>query len=72
MKIKTIVLATRNSHKTKELAAMLGNQFDVKNLRDFSGAPGTVEDAPTFAGNATKKSVNLARWLGSSRIAGED
>src|SRR5688572_13631787 len=72
MKIKTIVLATRNDHKTRELASMLGNQLEVKNLREFQNIPHTVEDAPTFAGNATKKAVELARWLANSRLARED
>jgi XTP/dITP diphosphohydrolase len=67
MKIKTIVLATRNSHKTRELASMLGKTFEVRNLRDFQNTPETIEDASTFAGNATKKAVTLARWLATSR-----
>ena len=50
MKIKTIILATRNAHKTSELRQMLGNSFEIKNLRDFKNVPETVEDAPTFAG----------------------
>ena len=32
-------------------------------LRDFPDAPGVEEDAPTFAGNASKKSRELAVWL---------
>src|SRR5205085_7812054 len=28
--------------------------------------PETIEDAPTFAANATKKAVNLAHWLANS------
>ncbi|HUS34009.1 MAG TPA: non-canonical purine NTP pyrophosphatase [Verrucomicrobiae bacterium] len=72
MKIKTIVLATRNAHKTAELSVMLGKNFEVRNLQEFSNAPETIEDAPTFAGNATKKAVALARWLSESRLARED
>ena len=72
MRIKTIVLATRNDHKTSELAALLGSQLEVRNLRDFQGIPQTVEDAPTFAGNATKKAVELAHWLANSRLAREN
>jgi XTP/dITP diphosphohydrolase len=72
MKIKTIILATRNAHKTAELRQMLGNSLDIKNLHDFKNVPETIEDAPTFAGNATKKAVTLARWLGNSRAVRED
>ena len=66
MIIHTIVLATRNAHKTAELAAMLRSNFEIKNLREFAAIPETIEDAPTFAGNATKKAVALAHWLGAS------
>jgi XTP/dITP diphosphohydrolase len=72
MKIKTIVLASRNAHKAAEISAILGNKFQITNLRDFKGAPETVEDAPTFPGNATKKAVELARWLSSVREIGDD
>jgi len=66
MTINRIVLATRNAHKTAELATMLGSNFRISNLRDFSEVPETIEDAPTFAGNATKKAVTLARYLSNS------
>lgn len=72
MKINTIVLATRNAHKTAELSAMLGKNIAVRNLHEFSNAPETIEDAATFAGNATKKAVGLARWLADSRVAREN
>lgn len=62
----TLLIATRNLHKVGEIRAILGNQFDYLTLNDFSGAPKVVEDAGTFAGNATKKAVELARWLGST------
>lgn len=45
---------------------MLGSQFEIRNLRDYQNAPETIEDAATFAGNATKKAVTLARWLANS------
>jgi XTP/dITP diphosphohydrolase len=36
-------------------------------LSYFPGAPAVIEDASTFAGNATKKAVELAQWLVSGR-----
>src|SRR5215469_16595815 len=63
----TLLIATRNLHKVGEIRAILGDQFDYLTLNDFPGAPKVVEDAPTFAGNATKKAVELARWLVSTR-----
>lgn len=64
MKITSLIIATRNVHKTEELAAMLGNRFQIRNLRDFSGAPEAVESAGTFVGNATIKAVILANFVG--------
>ena len=59
----TLVIATRNAHKVSEIKAMLGANFICASLNEFPGAPGIVENANTFAGNATKKAVELARWL---------
>lgn len=59
----TLLLATRNPHKVREMQAILGESFRLLTLDDFPGAPQIVEDAPTFAGNAIKKAVGLAQWL---------
>lgn len=66
----TLIIATRNRHKVEEIRAMLGEGFRVLTLDDFPGAPAVVEDAPTFAGNATKKAVELARWISSQASSG--
>ncbi|MBI3192709.1 MAG: non-canonical purine NTP pyrophosphatase [Pedosphaera parvula] len=60
----TLVIATRNRHKVGEIQAILGDGFRCLTLNDFPNAPQVVEDAPTFAGNAAKKAVALAEWLG--------
>jgi XTP/dITP diphosphohydrolase len=59
----TLLIATRNAHKVGEIQAILGAPFQFLTLNDFPAAPKVVEDADTFAGNATKKAVELARWL---------
>jgi XTP/dITP diphosphohydrolase len=59
----TLLIATRNAHKVEEIRAILGDAFQFLTLNDFPGAPKVVEDADTFAGNATKKAVELANWL---------
>lgn len=59
----TLILATRNAHKAAEIQTILGFGFVCKTLADFPNAPAVVEDAPTFEGNATKKGVELARWI---------
>ena len=59
----TLLIATRNAHKVAEIRAILGAQFQFLTLADFPAAPKIIEDADTFAGNATKKAAELARWL---------
>ena len=71
----TLLIATRNAHKVGEIRAILGEGFRFLTLNDFPAAPEVVEDVGTFAGNATKKAVELARWLGErqnpeSKLAG--
>jgi XTP/dITP diphosphohydrolase len=57
------VLATGNAHKVGEIRAILSDNFRYLALKDFPGAPKTVEDANSFAGNATKKALELANWI---------
>ena len=63
----TLLIATRNAHKTGEIRAILGGRFQFLTLNDFPSAPEIVEDADTFVGNATKKAVELAKWLARIR-----
>jgi XTP/dITP diphosphohydrolase len=65
----TLVIATRNAHKAGEIRAILPDRFRFLTLTDFPDAPAVVEDAATFAGNATKKAVELARWLAKGGAA---
>jgi XTP/dITP diphosphohydrolase len=59
----TLLLATRNAHKVEEIRAISGSQFQFFTLNDFPGAPPVVENADTFAGNAIKKAIEVAKWL---------
>ncbi len=59
----TLLLATRNAHKAREIQAILGDGFRCLTLNDLPGAPAVHEDADTFAGNAAKKAVELANWV---------
>jgi XTP/dITP diphosphohydrolase len=63
VRVTTIVIATRNAHKVDEIRAILGSGYQILTLNDFPDPPKIVEDADTFDGNATKKAVELARWL---------
>jgi len=64
-----LVIATRNAHKIREIRAILGERFHCLTLDNFPHAPETIEDADTFAGNATKKAVELARWLARAKLS---
>ncbi len=66
--MKTLLIATRNAHKVGEIQAILGAQFRCLTLHDFPAAPQVIEDADTFAGNAAKKAVELAKWLAASTL----
>ncbi len=61
--MKTIVIATRNSHKVEEIRAILGRRYRYLTLYDFPSAPILVEDGQTFVDNSIKKAVGLAHWL---------
>jgi XTP/dITP diphosphohydrolase len=65
--VVTLLIATRNAHKVGEIRAILGEGFHYLTLNDFANAPEVIEDAGTFAGNATKKAVALAKWLGDGQ-----
>jgi XTP/dITP diphosphohydrolase len=63
----TLLIATRNDHKVGEIRAILSDRFRYLTLRDFPAVPSVIEDAETFAGNATKKAVQLAQWLAKAQ-----
>ena len=65
----TLLIATRNAHKVEEIRAILGDGFRYLTLNDLPDPPEVVEDAGTFAGNATKKAVALAKWVAEGRGA---
>ena len=67
----TLLIATRNAHKVGEIQAILGARFRFLTLNDFPAAPKVIEDADTFAGNATKKAVELAKWIGAKHSTAE-
>lgn len=52
-----LVVATRNTHKTSEIRAMLAGRFEVRDANDFPDWPAVEETADTFLGNATLKAV---------------
>lgn len=62
-----LVIATRNLHKIREIQNILGSGFRCFSMSELPEAPLLIEDGDTFAANATKKVVQLARWLTTQR-----
>jgi len=57
-----LLVATRNRHKTDEIRAILGgNALEIVSAADRPDLPDVVEDGVTFAENAVKKAVEIAR-----------
>lgn len=65
-----LVVASRNRHKVGEIQSILGRTFECLTLDGLQGAPELIEDADTFAGNATRKALQLAEWLIRSSESG--
>jgi len=64
-----LVLATRNSHKTREFADILGPGFRVTDLRGSSDVPSVEETGTTFEENAVLKAVTASRALATLVVA---
>ena len=67
---RTLVIATFNSHKLREIRAILPElPAALKALGDFPGAEPAVEDGATLGENALKKAVEAARFTGQWALA---
>ncbi len=67
---QTIVLATTNKGKIREITELLKDYpIDIKNLSDFGPIPEVIEDQDTFDGNAYKKAAFTAKVLGFPAMA---
>ena len=72
---KTVVLATRNAAKLRELARILGvddpggTQVKLVDLDEFPGAPDVPETGATFEENALLKARAIARYTGLPTVA---
>ena len=67
--MKTILVATTNPGKLKELGEMLDMDAEFKSLADYPDIPEVEEDADTFEANATRKALEYARATGLWTIA---
>ncbi|MEP6777789.1 MAG: RdgB/HAM1 family non-canonical purine NTP pyrophosphatase [Chthoniobacterales bacterium] len=63
-----LMIATRNRHKTREFAEMLGREFEVTDLVG-SSLPIVKEIGTTFAENAMLKAVQTSRLMNGYVVA---
>ena len=63
-----LLIATRNRHKTGELAALLGADFQVEDLTAHPGMPEIEETGATFLENATLKALAASRHFGGGLL----
>ncbi len=56
-----LLVATRNRHKTTEIAAMAGSRFTVEDLTLYPDLPEVDETGATFLDNATLKALAASR-----------
>ncbi|HMH36028.1 MAG TPA: non-canonical purine NTP pyrophosphatase, partial [Streptosporangiaceae bacterium] len=74
MAADTVVLATRNAAKLRELARILGAedrgaQIRLAGLDEFPGAPEVPETGATFEENALLKARAIADYTGLPAVA---
>lgn len=66
----TIVLATRNADKVKEIRAILSHlDVELKDLTEFPGCPEVEEDGDTLEANALKKARAVAQFTKLPAVA---
>jgi XTP/dITP diphosphohydrolase len=58
--MQTLLVATWNKHKTKEIGQMLGSGWQVRDLTIMVNAPRVKETGSTFAENAALKAVAIS------------
>jgi XTP/dITP diphosphohydrolase len=56
-----LLLATRNAHKTREFAEILGGEFVLRDLADLAELPAVEETGLTFEENAILKAVETSK-----------
>jgi XTP/dITP diphosphohydrolase len=58
--MQTLLVATWNTHKTKEIGQILGSGWNVRDLTTLADAPRVEETGSTFAENAALKAVAIS------------
>ncbi|MGV3663502.1 MAG: non-canonical purine NTP pyrophosphatase [Prosthecobacter sp.] len=67
-----LLFATSNAHKTEEVAAILGGEWQVQDLRAHPGVTLDEETGDTFEANAIIKAVSGSRQLPGLLVLADD
>jgi XTP/dITP diphosphohydrolase len=59
--MRKLLVATRNSHKTRELRELLGQGFELEDLTSHPEIPEVHETGTTFEENATMKALAVSK-----------
>ena len=59
--MQTLLIATRNGHKTREIGQMLSSGWDVRDLDSLPHAPRVEESGSTFEENAALKALTISK-----------
>jgi XTP/dITP diphosphohydrolase len=70
--VNRLLLATRNSHKTREFADILGPEFAVTDLLAEEGTPIVEETGETFGENAILKALPISRQFPELLVVADD
>src|SRR5438552_6647424 len=67
-----LLLATRNPHKTREFAQLLGRDFSVRDLTSERDVPEVVESGTSFEENAALKGVTISKVFPDEIVIADD
>lgn len=68
----SLLLATRNAHKTVEVCAILGAEWDLTDLTAYPDWPEVDETGATFADNAALKALAASARLPDAWVLADD
>lgn len=72
MNLRTLLVATGNAHKTQEIAAILGDGWQVEDLRAHPHLCSPEENGTTFEANARIKAEATSRELPGVLVLSDD
>ncbi len=67
-----LLLATRNQHKTREFAQLLGPNFTLRDLTSERGLPEILETGRTFEENAVIKAIAISKIFPNEMVIADD